>query len=213
MTDYTTPVAEAVANYRENGDFAPIHTAYRAIPASARGPVQTAILMANVDIMADLLDILNNLPTTAASRTKRPDLSTADVEKVRHYATTVVVFGPEAPTDIVDHLLADYGDVVSAAVEKVATAVAKVSIGTLSRTAVAGSLSDLLADGRLTAGQVVTLGDKGVATITADGKVDVNGTTVGSLSAAGRILTGNSTNGWAAFTTADGVTVGSLRTA
>jgi len=65
------------------------------------------------------------------------------------------------------------------------------------------SLSDLLTEGLLNAGEVITLTHKGEtreATILGDGKVSLpDGSVFTSLSTAAGAVTGRSTNGWAAW--------------
>lgn len=212
--DHGANLSAAFVTYLADDNMADLLATYRAIPGAARGKAQNvaipAAIVAGMDTekLSAILTAFTNLPVTTARVTRR-DLTDDEVATIRRHAVDVYR-GVDTP-DTVESLIADgFADVVNTAVDRIAKACDGVDIGARTRTVNSTTMADLISDGKLTAGQELSGPSGSVATVNADGTVNVNGVTFDSLSAAARSVTGHSVNGWAAFT-ANGVNVGTLR--
>lgn len=165
-------------------------TIYRSIPAASRGPAQIAAFTAVPSMVSDILDIINNLPTITASRTK-PQLD--DAEKL---TITERIIGGIMSIQVQDDdtdLSELFQTTLDGTIEKVVDYVNGLSIGT-SHTVHGVDVLDMVAAGTVLTGRTKD-GTTFDGTVQDDGTVTV-GKVNGSLSAVAGQLLGRNQNGW-----------------
>jgi hypothetical protein len=213
-----------------------LQAAYREVPSPSRGRVQGVAMKRamtegglDMGILGEVLDAFNNLPAASKTSRKSPSVDEPTSNCIR-LAGLVVAFnklqaelGQEA-VDAANKWFADgTPEAHLNAVLKVAENAYKASArkgtnGGGSRNSLNEKVSDLIARGALTVGQVLKGAGDAEATVLEDGKIQTKGETFDNLSKAARAHrvkadgSQTSTNGWDFWTTDGKVTVGSLRT-
>ena len=240
-TEVDSALANADGDKLAEGQAEALQSAYRAVPAAKRGQVQAEILRdkisepgANHAAIATILEVMTQAPTTKtrAPKAAKPEvpeqelvaqaLQTLDLAREQLLASAT---SDEVRTEAINLVASRNGDLgenaeaITASAEKAVKAVtvkARKTTGTGGpRVVKTESLSDLIADGRLSAGTQLTHGDS-VATVTAEGKLEVNGQVSENPTAAAKAAgVTSSVNGWDYWQVTSGdkkVAVGTLRT-
>lgn len=226
----------AIVGFASDHEVQALQTAYREVPAAARGKVQgiamkRAMTEGNVDMEAlgEVLDAFNNLPTATKTTRTRPQVDEATQNVIRlaslmvayqavqesfgeganaAHSTADEWFKSEVPESYKDTVLRLAGQIVKASERK--------SGGGGTRGSFRESLSDLIGRGDLPAGAALTGANDASATVNADGTITTKGESFKSLSKAAKVWrvkedgSQTSTNGWD-FWQYEGKPIGSLR--
>jgi len=227
-------LAEAMVTNEEAPSDEEIRTladAYASVHVSRRGAAQAQVTQhlltvtgANMEYLAKVLHTFLNVSDLASKATRKvaeeaPEITLGAIILAQRAAMESLVVTYDEATIQAAYGWADgdeeISDEIKARVERMSKAMVEATRkgGTGTRKAFKVTLADLVADGTLPLGTILTGADGTEASVTSEG-VTIGTETFGSLSKAAESVTGHETNGWAWFSvTRDGesVTVGSLR--
>lgn len=225
--DYPTELVAATnAWIIDNSTVGTLQSVFVSIPSAARF---SALTMAQKVVQErrdwDLMDAYNDAINAAKPTQKVANVAvlsddekaTIRVAAVLNVAAMVAFSGGIATTKaaIEKAVIAAKAidDTAYVATEKaIADAIVGVIVGAQKRARFTETMSDLIADGRLTVGQKLHGPNGAWCTIQADGRVKLsNKGAATSTSKAGEKASGNSTNGWDFWRTADDVQIGPMR--
>lgn len=231
--NYEAELFDGIVAFAAERNVEALQEIYRSVPAAARGKHQSVAMKramteghADMDVLGDVLDAFNNLPAVTKTRTSKPAMDEATAATLRlasifvAYETLRQQVGDEAHAAAqawyANGAPEEHRDLVLKVASNVVSASEKLGRGGGSRSSFKETLVDLVNDGRLPVGSVLTGPGDASATVLDGGKLESKGETYDNPTAACKVWrtkedgSSTSTNGWD-FWTLDGKSIGDLR--